>query len=212
MRKKLVLLLILFVACKLSAQEVIDLDINRSYTISIGPKAGVNATTLSGNPVGVDMDAQMGYGFHAGLAANLHLGRHTESSKGGTGKFGLRLEALYSQLAVKIGDNDLKMDYLAVPLLAEYYFTPRLNFEIGPTFMSMLKSSPDNMVVDGASIATSQLKGNDVLLSVGAGYEFKNGLTANLRYNVDFTELAGNMPCKNNVLQVSIGWLFKIAQ
>jgi len=69
MKRKLVLLLVLFAAIQANAQEVIDLDISRSYTISVGPKAGANFTTMSGNPVGINMDAKMGYGFHAGLAA-----------------------------------------------------------------------------------------------------------------------------------------------
>ena len=219
MKQKLLFFLVLFVCIQLKVQaqeEVIGLlgiedDFpSRSYTLSIGPKAGINLTGMTGNPTGINLDAQMGFGFHAGAMANLHLGRRTESSKGGTGMWAIQVEALYSQLTVGMADQDMKLDYFALPVLLKCYINPRLNIEAGPTFMALLSSSPDNLVADGASIAIANLKGGDMALSIGAGYEFKNGLNIGARYNIGMSDLAGNMPCKTNVFQISLGWMFNV--
>jgi len=229
MKQKLLLLLALFVCIqlKVQAQEVFDFNnqgggkevvdpfkgiVGPPYSLSIGLKGGLNLTGMTGNPAGVDMGAKMGTGFHAGAIANLHLGRKTESSKGGTGMWGIQAEALYSQLAIGTAGSNMTLNYFALPVLLKCYVESGLSIEAGPTFMALLSSSPDNMVVNGTSIALSGLKGGDIALSIGAGYELKSGLCFGARYNIGMSDLAGNMPCRTNVIQISLGYLFSVVK
>ena len=228
MKQNLLIFLLLFICVqqKVQAQgeEIIDLsnvgtvgfldfpDVDRSYNLSVGPKAGLNLASMNGNPVGVNMDAQMGIGFHVGVAANLHLGRRTESSKGGTGMWGMQAEALFSQLTVGTADKDMTLSYFAMPILAKCYINPRLSIEAGPVFMALMSTSPDNLVVDEASIAVSELKGGDIAFAIGAGYESKSGLNIAARYNLGMSDLAGNMPCKVSTFQISLAWMFSVVK
>ena len=182
---------------------------SRNYTISIGPKAGVNLTTMS-DPSDFELEQKSGTGFTGGIAANFHFGRRTEASRGGTGLWGLQVEALFSQKTVATEDDDIKFNYIEVPVLAQCYFTPNLYIEAGPTFCGALSVSPDKIYVDKISIATGDIKGLDVAMSIGAGYKNKNGFMANIRYNMGTSELAKNFTGKLSSLSISVGWLFTI--
>lgn len=218
MKKNFILLALLTCAINLFAQEKSEsISFNdpiptRPYNISVGPKIGVNMSSMSGNPEGIDMGAKSGTGFNGGLAANIHFGRRTEASKGGTGLFGAQIEAMYSQNKIKTSSDDLTLNYLEVPVLLQYYIMPNLNIEVGPTFASVIGRSPDRLDFDKAIIYTKELKGFDVKLSAGIGYRFKCGLTTNARYNLGTSDLAGNLPCKVSTFQVSLGWMFKIVK
>lgn len=191
--------------------DAVDDVYSRSYTIAIGPKAGLNFTTMS-DPDNISLEQKNGIGFAAGLAANFHFGRRTEGSRGGTGYWGLQIEALYNQKTVKSDYDDMKFSYFEVPILAQYYFTPNIYVEAGPTICGTISSSPDNLSVDNVSIAVGDIKGFDVAMSVGVGYKHKSGFMANARYNIGTSELAENFTGKLNSFCVSVGWLFTIVK
>lgn len=218
--KKLSMLVVALVgATSLFAQEPVwgegvGVDVaasDRSYRISIGPKVGVNFSTMSGNPDGVDMGAKMGIGFHGGAVLNAHFGRRNSVGSGGTGMFGLQVEALYSQHTIKTdGSDNLSLSYFEVPVLFQFYPIADFCIEVGPTIAGTLGRSPDELVFTNATLGTKDLKGYDVKLSVGAMYRVKNGFTVGARYNLGTSDLAGNLPCKISAFQVSLGWMFNI--
>ena len=186
---------------------------DRAYRISIGPKVGVNFSTMSGNPAGGDMGAKMGVGFHGGAVLNAHFGRKSESSAGGTGMFGVQLEALYDQHVIKTeGSDNLSMSYFEVPLMLQFYPIPDFCIEVGPTVAGTIGRSPDELVFTNLSLGTKDLQGYDVKISVGAQYRMKNGFTMSARYNLGTSDLAGNLPCKISAFQVSLGWMFNIVK
>jgi hypothetical protein len=219
MRKKFVLLVVSAICTLTSfAQEkerVPGIDpgnvLTRSYVISIGPKVGANLSTMS-ELDGMDLGFKSGIGFNGGIAANIHFGRRTESSKAGTGWFGIQMEALYSQRVVKSDFDDIKLSYFEVPVLAQCYITPNISVEVGPTVAGTLSSSPDYIQSDNTSIATGEIKGFDVMLTAGLAYKHKGGFTASARYNIGTSDLAGNFPCKMNMLTISVGWLFSVVK
>lgn len=182
---------------------------SRSYTISVGPKAGVNFTTMS-DPDNIQLEQKAGMGFMGGVAANIHFGRRTEASRGGTGWWALQVEALYNHKTVKTDYDDLEFNYFEVPILAQCYFTPNFYVEAGPTICGTLSTSPDRISIDKMSIATGDIKGFDVAMSVGVGYKHKSGFMANARYNIGTSELAENFTGKLSSFSVSVGWLFTI--
>ena len=166
------------------------------------------------------LNPKSGIGFQGGLAANIHFGRYKgrEKSPGGTGPFGIQVEAMYSQRTIKTDAENLKLSYFEVPILAQYYVIPELSIEVGPTIIGSLSSSPDNMKFNNVLISTGELKGFDVMLTAGVGYKLKvsnkheNCLTASLRYNLGMSKLAGNFDGKVNTVTVSVGWLFSLVK
>lgn len=181
----------------------------RKNVMSLGITAGANYAMLSKyNPI--DLGSRSGIGFQGGLALNVHFGQR-RGADAGTGPVGLQIEALYAQHSMKTDLNsDIKLGYLEVPVLFKYYITPNLNVELGPTFCYLLSKSPD--VLEGAStrIAIGELKGGDLKGTVGVSYQTKGGFYASARYNMGFSDLAGNFPCKVSTASVSIGYLFNI--
>ena len=61
---------------------------------------------------------------------------------------------------------------------------------------------------------TGDLKGGDLRFAVGVGYTLPNtGLDVNVRYHLGTSELSENvLPCKVNVLEFSLAWMFSIAK
>lgn len=213
MRKFFIFLVMTAFAVNLSAQEEEILQagsVDSSYRINIGPKVGVNFATMSGLSEEFGLNPKSGLGFQGGVAANIHFGRRTERSEGGTGLFGIQVEAMYSQRVIKTDIENLKFSNIEIPILAQYYVMPELSIEIGPTIVGALSSSPDEIETDNIVIATGELKGFDVMLTAGVGYKHKSGFTASARYNIGMSELAGNFDGKVSTVTVSIGWLFSL--
>ena len=125
-------------------------------------------------------------------------------------------------LTIKTDIEDFKFSCLEVPVLAQYYILPSLCIEAGPTFVTTLSSSPDEIFIPNfeetstsitdLTIKTGEIKAFDVMLSAGVGYKHRSGFTANARYNLGMSELAGNFAGKVSTISVSIGWLFKVVK
>lgn len=217
MKKKLLLLLIVFFTVNVFGQ-----DIGRPFRILIGPKMGMNMASMSGVQDEYTLNPSSGVGFQGGLAANFHFGRRSEYAYGGTGLWGVQVEAMYSQRSIKTDIEDLNFSCLEVPVLAQYYISPSFCIEVGPTFVTTLSSSPDEIFIPNfeetstsitdLTIKTGEIKAFDVMLSAGVGYKHRSGFTANARYNLGMSELAGNFAGKVSTISVSIGWLFTVVK
>ena len=214
MKKFFTLLVMAVFAANLSAQEEMEeIDvIDSSYRIYMGVKGGANFSTMNGLPDVFGLDPKMGIGFQGGVVAGIRLGRWggNEKAEGGTGRFGIQLEALYSQRTVKTEIENLKLSYFEVPVLAQCYVTHDIFVELGPTVAGTLSSSPDEIKTGNMIVATGELKGFDVMLTGGVGYKHKSGFIASARYNYGMSELAGNFPGKVSTFNVSVGWVFDL--
>lgn len=211
MKKIFILLMMATFTINLAAQEVVDI-VDPSYRIYIGPKVGINFASMSGLPDGFGLNPKSGIGYQGGIAGNIHFGRRTKDSEGGTGLFGIQVEAMYSQRTIKTDIDNLKFSYIEVPILAQYYVMPELSIEIGSTIASSLSSSPDEIKCNDVTIAIGELKGFDVMLTAGVGYKHKSGFTASARYNLGMSKLAGNFEGKVSTVTVSIGWFFSLVK
>lgn len=220
-KKFLLLVLAVLGATNLFAQTIKgEGPIDASYRISVGPKVGMNMAMMSGLQDEYSLNPSSGMGVQGGIAANFHFGRRTEKSLGGTGLWGVQVEALYSQRAIKTDIEDMKFACLEVPVLAQYYFMPNLCVEVGPTFVTTFSSSPDeinkheetNTSFSDLIIKTGDIKALDVMLSAGIGYKHKSGFTASARYNLGMSELAGNFSGKVSTVSLSVGWLFNVVK
>lgn len=182
-------------------------DRDSGFLMKYGIKAGLNMTSIS-NDMAFDPGFGMGVGFRVGGFLNMRWGYRTENSSKGTGLWGFQPELMYSNQAVKTDAGDIKMNYIAVPLLLKVYPTTALSIEVGPEFSYLMSTSPSIMAVDGAEIKVGDCKGMNVGLAAGLAYDFEMGLTVGARYTYGFTDMAKNLKWKNNNFQVTIGWMF----
>lgn len=210
MKKCFILLVMTVYTINLVAQEGDIIPIaDSSYRIYLGPKVGVNFSSMSMSGEGYSLSTKSGLGFLGGLSANFHFGRRTPKSDGGTGLFGLQVEALYSQRMIKIETDNLKHSCFEVPILAQCYVMPGFSIEVGPTVVGILNSSSD--VVSGNTVISfGEMKGFDVMLTAGVGYKHHSGFTASARYNRGMSKVAGNFDGKVSTFAISIGWLFSL--
>ena len=177
------------------------------FLLKYGIKAGVNLTSMS-NGMSFDPGFGMGVGFRVGGAINMRWGYRTENSSKGTGLWGFQPELMYSNQAVKTDAGDIKMNYIAVPLLLKVYPTTALSIEVGPELSYLISTSPSTMAVDGAEIKVGDCKGMNVGLAAGLAYDFEMGLTVGARYTYGFTDMAKNLKWKNSNIQITVGWMF----
>lgn len=156
--------------------------------LDLGIKAGANFATLNG----VDgIDTKSVTNWHAGAALELGL----------TPSFAIQAEGLFSSQGAKVeGSDDIKLDYINVPVLAKFYILPeKVSIMAGPQFGFLIS---DDRELN---------KSTEVALSGGIEAKIIGGLFAQARYNVGLTKvnddtISGDI--KNGVFQVSVGWYF----
>lgn len=183
-------------------------EVLKPYALSIGPKVGANYS-IAGDPEGMDLGISGNIGFSAGVAANLRFGRPA-GRPFGTERFGVQLEALYSMHSLKSDVEDIKMNCFEIPVLFQWYFVPTVAIEVGPTFTGAFSTSPKELKYNNAVYQMDKVKAYDVMLSIGVNCKLKNGFTADLRYNLGNSDMAGNFQTKISTISLGIGWLFSV--
>ena len=124
-RNLLLILAVLFVAQASFAQ------------FSLGVKAGANITKVDGR----SFKDEFKYGYHLGGFATIPVG----------GKFSIQPEVLFNQFQTRTdstfrniyqnafsGDNNVKLNYLSIPLLLNYKLGSILSLQAGPQFGILL--------------------------------------------------------------------------
>ena len=213
MRKKLLLItgaamLSLSTLAHTSSDDEFTID-KRPFTVSVGVKGGVNYSFAS-DPKGFELGTKGAVGFQGGFAANIHFSDKKDYTPAGTSRFGVQVEALYSQRTLKTDIEDIKMNCFAIPVLAQFYVTPSFTIEAGPTFTGILSSSPKTMTQGLTTFGIGEFKCYDVMASIGVGYYHSSGITASARFNLGNMNLAGNFETKVSTAELSIGYLFKV--
>lgn len=191
-----------------SDEEVVISEVLKPYALSIGPKIGANYS-IAGDPDGMDLGISGNVGFSAGVAANLRFGRPA-GRPFGTERFGVQLEALYSMRSLKSDVEDITMNCFEIPVLFQWYFVPTFAVEVGPTFTGAFSTSPKEFKYNNAVYQMEKIKAYDVMLSIGLNCKLKNGFTADLRYNLGNSDMAGNFKTKVSTISLGIGWLFSV--
>lgn len=193
--------------------NVDDLDdpdpiVLKPYALSIGPKVGFNYS-IAGDPKGLSIGMTGNAGFSAGAAFNVRFWRPS-GRPFGTERLGVQVEALYSMRNLKTDIENISMNCFEIPVLVQWYFLPVLAVEVGPTFSGSFPSSPEKLGVGNSVYQLSEMKAFDVMLSVGLNCKLKNGFTADVRYNLGNSNMAGNFQTKVSTISVGIGWLFNV--
>ncbi|MCM1140141.1 MAG: PorT family protein [Muribaculum sp.] len=191
-----------------SDENIVISEVLKPYALSIGPKVGANYS-IAGDPDGMNLGMSGNIGFYAGVDANLRFGRPA-GRPFGTERFGVQLEALYSMRSLKTDVEDIKMNCFEIPVLFQWYFVPTFAVEVGPTFTGAFSGSPKEFKYNNAVYQMDKVKAYDVMLSIGVNCKLKNGFTADLRYNLGNSDMAGNFQTKVSTISLGIGWLFSV--
>jgi len=180
--KKLLLsaVIAVFAMSNLNAQEV-----------KFGAKAGVNFASLSGDDVeGFDGRTS----FHVGAVAEIGISE----------KFAVQPELVYSSQGASVGDSNLKMDYINLPILAKFFVAEGFSIEAGPQVGFLISAD-----AEGEDVKDS-FKSTDFSGALGLGYKLDSGLNFAARYNLGLGNIvdAEGGDVKNNVIQLSVGYMF----
>ena len=159
-----------------------------------GVKGGLNITGMTNSEEG-----QSKTGFVVGAFADYRF----------TQKFALSVDAFYSRQGVsfgKTGDvrSKTRLNYLNVPILANYYIFDGLAVKAGIQPGFLLKAKNNDVDVKAA------YKKADVAVPVGVSYLFNCGLILDARYNIGLTSLAKDkdIVTRNSVFAITAGWRF----
>lgn len=102
----------------------------------------------------------------------------------------------------------VQVDYLNLLVLAKFMIADGLSIHAGPQvgFLLSAKAKGGEETMD----IKDELKGTDFSGVLGLGYQMDSGLNFGARYNLGFSNIAdsGEADLKNNVFQVSVGFMF----
>ncbi|SDG86813.1 porin family protein [Winogradskyella thalassocola] len=162
--------------------------------VQFGAKAGLNISNFSGG----DADRNSLIGFHVGFISEIPLSE----------KFSLQPELLYSRQGSEAQDVvKVKVDYLAIPIMAKYYLAKDFSLEVGPQF-SFLVNDKGEYIDSDLPDEDTDASSIDIGANVGLGYNLNSNMFVQARYNFGISTVAENPDIKNSVVQVSLGYKF----
>lgn len=179
----------------------------QAQKITVGAKAGLNLTSLSGDIE----DAAMKGGVHVGAFVELKL----------LDAIAIQPELLFSMQGtaqeVTGGDNvKLNTNYVNIPVMLKFYVVPGLlNVQVGPQFGVLLSASYSDDLDALLGDPKEFLKSSDLSGCFGLGVDISK-LRLSARYNLglsnisDVSGIAGAQEFvqRNQVFQFSVGYAF----
>jgi hypothetical protein len=167
-----------------------------AQNINIGTKIGLNSYTIN-NDNNSDFDSRIG--IHAGLLGHIHLNND----------FALQPEIVYSMQGAKSGNDELKMDYINIPVLVQYMFDNGFRLQAGPQLGLLINAKSENN--NSSRDIKDQFKSFDAGLSFGVGYVHPpTGFGIDARYNLGLNDISenSNVESTNRGFQVGVFYLF----
>ena len=164
----------------------IGVNASNAQDLKFGAKIGANFSNLNGD--GLDGDNLTS--FHVGALMELNLLEN----------FSVQPELLYSSQGTDYQNEEYKLDYVAVPVLAKFYLaTDKLSLEAGPQFSFLINEDvPDQF----------RTKSFDFAAVGGLGYNVTSFLFVQARYVVGLSDTSRDAAVTNRVIQLSAGFRF----
>ncbi len=161
-------------------------------TVTLQPKVGLNVSTTTGD------GAKAKVGFIAGVEGMYQL----------SDAFGVSAGLSYSMQGAKAKEDSngkINLDYINIPILANYYVTKGLAIKAGiqPGILVSAKAKYQSVSVD----IKSDCNTFDLSIPVGASYEISN-FVIDARYNFGLTEIMDGGSAKNSVFCITVGYKF----
>ncbi|MDO5858965.1 porin family protein [Myroides odoratimimus] len=201
--KKLLLSTLAFIA--ISTAAVAQHHEEGKTKVSFGVKAGFNQTMVT------NIDDIVGKsGFHIGGVVEAKFSK----------RFALQGELLYTTMGGKLEsldipwistvsyDGKVKLNYIAVPVMAKVFITEGFNIQVGPQFNFAVKTEGE---INGKTGDIGELVNKfDLGLNAGLGYDFKNNLFIDMRTSFGVIDVFKDVPTsnKNFAFMVGVGYKF----
>ncbi|MCU0419923.1 MAG: PorT family protein [Cyclobacteriaceae bacterium] len=176
---------------------------------ALGVKAGPNFASINAED-GVAGNFKNRTGFHGGAFALVKLT-----------KIGIQPEVIFSQQGSRVqidGENfESNFSYVNIPIMLKLYTVAGINLQAGPQFG--FATTAEAPIEDQLNPGTyriqdvkDRLKGSDITLGLGLGWDLPFGLTIDARYNLGLSKIYDDAPdqqtqeARNQVIQVSLGY------
>ena len=183
MKKFMMMVAMAFATLTASAQA-------EAGTLTLKPLVGINVANITdGNG-----DAKVG------LAAGAELGYQLNES------FAVTAGAIYSMQGAKNDEYKVNLDYINIPILANYYITKGLAVKAGIQPAFKVKSEAKE---DGVSVDLEGFKSFDFSIPVGLSYEVSD-FVIDARYNWGISKVLEGFDSKNTVFQFTVGYKFAL--
>lgn len=156
---------------------------------AFGVRAGANISNISGS--GLNTKAKTG--LYVGVYKEISLVK---------GVLFIQPELQYSREGFSIETNDVKIDYITVPILAKVYAVKMLSFETGPQFGFAIS---DNLKENFIGTKTETFVPS---WAFGASFNLPLGLSINTRYISSLNKNLDNIDGKNQVFQIGAAFQF----
>ena len=197
MKKIMMMLLMATVALTASAQNT--LRDNGVFTLQ--PKVGLALGNFSGDyvkPLGSNDDPKMRVGFIAGVEGEYYINDWFSAALGDN----------YAQQGWKEESNALKLDYLNVPLTADFYVAPGLALKTGVQFGFLMNAKAEDVDIK------DDCEKMNISIPLGISYEISNFIL-DIRYNLGLTKVnkttgSHNMKQRSDLIQFTIGYKFEL--
>lgn len=180
---------------------VIGITANAQGGFRLGVKAGANMNKISGQS------------FKDGYDLSYHVGAFAEIDI--TKTIGIQPEVLWNQTTTKRANSfdaiyaslpqDVKLQYLAIPVLLRINVTNLITLNAGPQF-GILMNKEDNLITNGQAA----FKSGDFSLVAGAQLNL-TALRIYGRYNIglqNVNDVANQEKWKNQQIQLGVGLRF----
>ena len=134
--------------------------------------------------------------------------------------FNLETGAFYAKKGSKLSDTNfedqIKLSYIDIPLLAKYTFTESPFSIYGGLQPSVLLSGKQKLDFNGTSTTVDlkeYLNKLDLAASLGIGYDFENGFGIDLAYDLGLKNMYkdnyGGYELKNRTIRLGVRYTFK---
>lgn len=195
---KKMMMIVAFVAATVSASAQ---NINREVgAFTLQPKVGLALGSFSGEyikEVGSTADPKTRVGFIAGVEGEYYA----------TNWLGVALGLNYAQQGWKVDGNKAKLDYLNVPLVANFYVAKGLALKTGAQFGFLVNAKAEDVDIKDAC------KKFNFSIPVGISYEISN-IILDIRYNIALTNVnknaGNNNKSRSDLVQFTLGYKFEL--
>lgn len=196
MKKKMMIAVMAIVAMTASAQKTL----HDSGTFTLQPKVGLALGNFSGDYIKVagESDPKMRVGLIAGVEGEYYINDWFSAAVG----------LNYAQQGWKNDDSTTKLDYLNVPLTADFYVAPGLALKTGVQFGFLMSAKGDDTDIK------DECEKMNISVPVGVSYEISD-FVLDLRYNIGLTKVnkydgGHDYKSRSDLIQFTVGYKFQL--
>jgi hypothetical protein len=164
--------------------------------VSGGVKLGLNLANQTISAEGMTVSPSFRTSIHAGGYVTVMVSE----------KFGVQPEILYSGQGAKNGNFSFKANYITVPVLLRWNFTPLFSIHAGPQ-MGILMSAKEEFNGESEDVK-DDYKSTDIGIAAGLGIDLPMGLNFGFRFVKGMSNIvdSDDYKQKNYALQFSVGY------